>query len=307
MMNRLRGVIPALPTPLTQKGDLDCTGVEKLVDHLFAGGIHGLWVLGSTSEFPSLNEEERETITDICVRKARGRVPVIVGIGHLDFRTLIKNAECAARAGADACFATLPYYYTLDTKEAVEYVRQIAAAVPLPFIFYDNPFSTNVRFTVGAVLEIADLPNVIAIKDSAADFSRFLDVANSLADNVSCSLFQGIDQLAGPAFLFGAAGAVLALASIIPTLFVQLYESAIKGDIGAVKEAQRRVLALCRIYQVNGASTDGSFFAGVKAALEVLGICDRYVANPFSMLPKASMQEVEAILLQAGAEQATNS
>jgi 4-hydroxy-tetrahydrodipicolinate synthase len=289
--------MPALPTPLTEEGRLDEKGLEKLVKHVLAGGVHGLWVLGSTAEFPSLDEQERRTIVEICIREAHDRVPLVVGVGDLDLRKLVRNAEQASKAGAHACFATLPYYYALDLDEAVRYLREVAGMVPLPFVFYDNPFSTNVKFDVKTILEIVELPNLIAIKDSAGDFRRFLEAANSLPENAPGSLLQGLDQLVGPSLLLGGSvGAVLALASVMPTLFVQLYEAATTGNIAQFKDLQRRVLWLCRLYEVKGAATDGAFFAGVKAALEVLGVCGRNVAHPFSAMPASKMPEVEAVL-----------
>jgi 4-hydroxy-tetrahydrodipicolinate synthase len=296
-------VIPALPTPFTSNGQLDEIGLSKLVQHVIAGGVHGLWVLGSTSEFPSLNGNQRDSIVNICVGKAEGQIPVIVGVGDLDERVIIKNSEKAQRAGASACFATLPYYYTLDSAESVQYLRRIASAVSLPFIFYDNPFSTNVRLDPGAMLEVASMPNVVAIKESSTDFRRFIEVAEALAGRAPASLLQGIEQLAGPSLLLGGAGGiVMALASVVPNLFVELYETALTGDVAQLRRLQRQILHLCRLYAVEGAATDGAFFAGLKAALEVVGICARHTAPPFTAMSLEKMIDVEAILAEYQSE-----
>lgn len=297
MTNPIGGIWPALPTPLTEEARLDEKGLQKLVRHVLDGGVRGLWALGSTAEFPALDERERRVIIDICKQEANGKVPVIVGITDLDFATILRRAEQAAGAGADACFATLPYYYTLDFGESVQYLKKLAKASPLPFVFYDNPFSTNVRFDAAGMLEIASIPNLVAIKDSAGDFRRFLEVTNSISNDSNCVLLQGLDQLVGPSLLLTEApGAITALASIMPTLFVQLFHAAESNDLSGFKSNQKRVLALCRLYEVMGAPTDGAFFAGVKAALEVLGICGRQVAYPFEAMPADKMPEVEAVL-----------
>jgi dihydrodipicolinate synthase/N-acetylneuraminate lyase len=296
---KIEGVIPALPTPFTSNGELDEIGLAKLVQHVLAGGVHGLWVLGSTSEFPSLNRVQRDRIVEICGQKGEGRVPIIVGVGDLDERVMIKNSEEAARAGASACFATLPYYYTLDSAESVLYLRRIASAVSLPFVFYDNPFSTNVRLGKDAMLEVASIPNLIAIKESSGDFRRFIEIAETFADASPASLLQGIEQLAGPSLVLGGAcGAVLALASVVPHLFVELYKTALAGDVAQLRRLQRQVLQLCRLYEVKGAATDGAFFAGLKAALEVVGICARHTTFPFSDMPLEKMRDVETILAE---------
>jgi 4-hydroxy-tetrahydrodipicolinate synthase len=300
---KIEGVIPALPTPLTANGQLDEIGLAKLVQHVLAGGVHGLWVLGSTSEFPSLNPNQRSRIVEICVQQAEGRVPIIVGVGDLDERAMIKNSEEVERAGASACFATLPYYYTLDSAESVLYLHRIASAVSLPFVFYDNPFSTNVRLGHDAMLEVASIPNLIAIKESSGDFRRFVEIAEIFAGRASAGLLQGIEQLACPSLLLGGAcGAVLALASVVPHIFVELYKTALAGDVAQLRRLQRQVLRLCRLYEVKGAATDGAFFAGLKAALEVVVICARHTASPFADMPPEKMRDVEAILAEYQSE-----
>ena len=90
---KIEGVIPALPTPFTSTGQLDEIGLARLVQHVAAGGVHGLWALGSTSEFPSLSRSQRDRIVEICVQQAEGRIPIIVGVGDLDERVIIKNSE----------------------------------------------------------------------------------------------------------------------------------------------------------------------------------------------------------------------
>ena len=300
---KIEGVIPALPTPFTSNGQLDEIGLSKLVQHVIAGGVHGLWVLGSTSEFPSLNRNQRDRIVEICVQKVQGRFPVIVGVGDPDERALIKNSEEAQRAGASACFATLPYYYTLDSAESIQYLHRVASAVSLPFVLYDNPFSTNVRLDRDAMLEVASIPNLIAIKESSGDFRRFIEVAETFTGRASASLLQGIEQLAGPSLLLGgASGLVIALASVVPNLFVELYEAAVTEDLVQLRRLQRQVLRLCRLYAVNGATTDGAFFAGLKAALEVVGICARNTAPPFTAMPPEKMIDVETILAEYQSE-----
>jgi 2-dehydro-3-deoxy-D-pentonate aldolase len=300
---KIEGVFPALPTPFTSNGQLDEIGLAKLVQHVIAGGVHGLWILGSTSEFPSLNRTQRDRIVEICVEKAKGRIPVIVGVGDPDERALIKNSEEAQRAGASACFATLPYYYTLDSAESIRYLHRIASAVSLPFVFYDNPFSTNVRLDKDAMLEVASIPNLIAIKESSGDFRRFLEVVQTFADRAPASLLQGIEQLAGPSLLLGgASGVVVALASVVPNLFVELYETALIEDLVQLRRLQRQVLRLCRLYEVKGAATDGAFFAGLKAALEVMGVCERNTAVPFTAMPPEKMTDVEMILAEYQSE-----
>jgi len=296
MNDTMRGIFAALPTPLTTGGDVDAVGLHKLVNYVLAGGVNGLWVLGSTSEFPCLSEEERRVVLTTCIDAARGRVPVIVGVTSLDIRKVSRHAEEAGAAGADACFVVLPFYFTLDRVESVRYIRAVAESVPLPLLLYDNPFASGVRLDADTLLELTKLPNFIGIKDSSGDFSRFQKLVTKLNPSDSWCLLQGMEHLAAPSLVAGAHGAVLAMASIAPDLCAGLHAAVLQGDLSVVDKLHKRMLRLCQLYELTGGPTDGAFFAGVKAALEVLGICSRVLMPPFSPMPVEMMSDVEELL-----------
>jgi 4-hydroxy-tetrahydrodipicolinate synthase len=294
-----RGVIPALPTPLTQNGNVDDQGLQKLVGYVVENGAHNLWVLGSSGEFPALSSQERRQVVDVAVNTVKSiprRVPVLVGVGDNDVRNVIRYAEEAFAIGADACFTMLPFYFCLNSQEAIRYFREIATASPLPVILYDNPTTTKIKLSVAAYQELADCPNIIGLKESSGDFIRFQNLLVTLRGRTSWKFLQGDERLVGPSLLWGADGVVASLASIAPALFVNLYESARKGDSKSVFDLQKRVLSLAKLFELDGVATDGTFFAGVKAALQVLGISGRTVTKPFRALPEKKMVEVEEIL-----------
>jgi dihydrodipicolinate synthase/N-acetylneuraminate lyase len=297
----LGGIFPALPTPMTASGEVDVQGLEKLVDHVVRGGVHGLWVLGSTSEFPALSAADRKLVIEVTLSCAKGRVPAIVGATDNDPRTIIANAKAAQSAGAAACFMTLPYYFIVDQQEAIRHVRQIAAESPLPVFLYDNPPSTGIRLSAETLLEMSECPNLIGLKDSSCDFVRFQNSLVMMRKKRPFKIFQGIDQLAGVSLMLGADGGILALASVAPTLFVRLYNAARANDLENLIALSHQVLQLCRLYQVAGDWTDGAFFMGMKAALQVLGISGRVVSRPFHEMPEDKMAEVEKLLQQCGA------
>jgi dihydrodipicolinate synthase/N-acetylneuraminate lyase len=292
----LGGIFPALPTPMKSGGEVDVRGLEALVDYVIKGGVHGLWVLGSTSEFPVLSAADRKLITDVTLTCAGGRIPVIIGAIDNDVRKIIANAEAAHSAGAAACFITLPFYFIVDQPEAIRFVREIAQNAPLPIVLYDNPPSTQIRLTVETLLEMSGSNNLVAFKDSSSDFVRFQISLLMMGNERSLKMFQGIDQLVAASLMMGGDGAIVALASVAPRLFVKLYAAAKAHDPGTSVDLQNQILQLCTLYSLAGQSTDGAFFAGVKAALEVLGICGRTVSQPFQEMPKNKMREVERLL-----------
>jgi dihydrodipicolinate synthase/N-acetylneuraminate lyase len=298
---RIAGILPALPTPMTSRGEVDVKALERLIEHVIRGGVHALWVLGSTSEFPALSAEERKLVVETAVQTAKGRVPIMVGVIDNDPRKILANASAAQSAGATACFLTLPYYFIVDQREAIRYVHEIAAESPLPFILYDNPPSTGIKLTVETLAAMSESPNLIGLKDSTCDFIRLQNCLATLRKQRAFKILQGIDQLVAASLLMGADGAIVALGSIAPALFVNLYDSARVGDMPRLMSLQARVLRLCRLYSLAAELTDGAFFAGIKGALEVLGISGRAVSRPFCEMPKEKMPEVEALLKECGA------
>ena len=294
-----RGVIPALLTPLTENGAVDDLGLQKLIGYVVESGVHNLWVLGSSGEFPALSSQERRQVVEVAVDTAKDaprRVPVLVGVGDNNVRNVIRYAEEAFSAGADACFTMLPFYFCVNSQEAIRYFREVATASPLPLILYDNPTTTKVKLSAAVYQELADCSSIIGLKESSGDFVRFQNLLVTLRGRTSWKFLQGDERLVGSSLLWGADGVVATLASIAPALLVKLYESARKGDPESVFELQKRVLCLGRLFQLEGEATDGSFFAGVKAALQVLGISGRTVTKPFRALPEEKMVEVERIL-----------
>ena len=232
---------------------------------------------------------DRKLVVEVTLNCAKGRLPAIVGAIDNDPRKIIANAEAAQSAGAAACFMTLPFYFTVDQREAIRHVREIAEAVPLPVVLYDNPPSTGIKLTAETLLEMSECPNLIALKDSSCDFVRFQNSLVVMRKKRTFKIFQGIDQLVGASLLMGGDGAIAALASIAPTLFVKMYQAARANELTNLINLQNRLLQLCKLYAIGGEWTDGAFFMGMKAALQVLGICGRTVSRPFREMPEEKM------------------
>ena len=303
LSGKIKGIIPALPTPLTDDGRVDEQGLATLINYVIEGGVHGIWVLGSSGEFPSFSAEERRRIIEVAVSTARNasrKVFVMVGLTDNDVRTVIRYAEDASSIGADACFVSLPFYFALDPVAALCYFTELAAACHLPLIIYDNPTATGVKLSAKDYYGLLSVPNILGLKDSSSDFARFQDLILTLGPRCRWTFLQGDERLVGASLLCGSNGSVAALASIAPSLFVNMYECAIKKNVDGVVELQTKVLSLIRLLDLNGDSSDGMFFAGLKAALQVLGISGRTVAKPFRTLPEGEMVQIERILRDCG-------
>ena len=147
----MNGIIPPLVTPLKDRNTLDRDGLERLVERLVTGGVHGLFIIGTTGEGPSLSYRlRRELITETC-KIVRGRLPVFVGVTDTAFVESVNIAKHSADAGADALVAAPPYYLPEAQPELLEYIRHLLPEMPLPFYFYNMPSLTKVSFDIDTV------------------------------------------------------------------------------------------------------------------------------------------------------------
>jgi len=293
---RIHGIIPGLPTPLTDDRRVDGPALQKLVRHVVDGGVHGLYLHGSISESVALNPEERREIVQICVDEVAGTIPVMVGIGNNDLRQVVANAEEAKALGADICSLVSPHYFILTEAEAIAFFEQTADYSPLPILIYNNAFSTNLKLSAKALVQLSAHPNIIGVKDSTADFILFQEFYFHLGHQPAWRLIVGDDRLVAAGLLMGGHGAVVAWANIYPELFVRLYDAARNGDIRTAFDLQKRICVLEKIFEVQGPATDGAFLSGVKAVLEIIGVGGRQVTAPFERIPDKLMPEIERLL-----------
>ena len=292
----LKGIFPAMFTPITERGEVDESGLRRLVQYLLSAGVHGLFVLGSCGEFPAFSSEERRGIVEKVVDEVKGNVPVIVGTSGESTGKTILNTKIAGQVGADAAVILPPYYFTSTQEEIVDHFRAVLAETDIPVMIYNNPFSARVKISLDTLETLSGEESVVAIKDSTGDFGFHEQLVNTLA-GVNVRIFQGDERLAAASILIGTDGGTLGLASIAPRLFVDIYEAAKAGDYNRAFQLQYEANSLLEIFEVVGA-TDGSFFAAGKAALQLLGICGPWVSRPFRPLTEEQVLQVEQVLRQ---------
>lgn len=282
----LRGIIPPMLTPLSDRDTLDAAGLERLIEHILAGGVHGLFILGTTGEGPSLSYRLRcELIERVCEQVA-GRVPVLVGISDTSLVESVNLADYAADAGARAVVLAAPYYFPAGQAELLQYVAHIAAELPLPVFLYNMPSHTKLSFEPETVRRLMDIPNVVGLKDSSADMVYFHKVRRLAAGRPDWTLLMGPEELLAEAVLLGAHGGISGGANLCPRLYVDLYQAASRGDTGRVTELQAKVMQIRRtIYSV--ADHGAAVIAGLKCALSCLGVCNDFMAEPFRRLGDA--------------------
>jgi 4-hydroxy-tetrahydrodipicolinate synthase len=290
---RIQGIIPPVATPMQANEDLDLPRLKWFIDRLLGARVHGIFVLGTNSEFYALDEREKQEVIATAVQHVRGRVPVYAGTGAESTREVIRLTRMAEREGVQGVSIITPYFVLPNQQEIFDHYRRIAEQTALPVILYNNPATCGgVKIDVDTCVRLAEIGNILAIKDSSGDLQNTNEMIRAVPDRFS--VLMGRDTLIAQAMLFGARGAVPATANVAPRLVVDIYEAAARGDVAAARAAQ------LRLNPVRLGLALGTQPSGVKGALEILGESIGPCRSPVGPLTPASQQKMRAALLQAG-------
>ena len=275
------GIIPPMITPLSGRDALDTDGLARLVERMIAGGVSGIFALGTSGEAPSLSGRLRREVVEQTCRCAAGRVPVLVGITDTSLVESARLAQDAARSGAAAVVTSAPFYFPAGQPELREYLEQLLPELPLPLMLYNMPSMTKTSFHPSTIEWALDQPAIIGLKDSSGDLVYFRKMQYlAAARRPDWSLLVGPEDLLAEAVLLGGHGGINGGANLHPRLYVDLYEAARTGDLERVRALATQVMALSEaLYSVGHFGS--AIIKGIKCALSVLGVCDDFMAPPF--------------------------
>jgi 4-hydroxy-tetrahydrodipicolinate synthase len=290
---KIRGIIPPVATPMQENEDLDLPRLRWFLDHLITEGVHGVFVLGTNSEFYALDEREKQEVIATAVAHVDRRVPVYAGTGAESTREALRLTRLAEREGADGVSVITPYFISPTQQEIYDHYRKIAESTSLPVILYNNPATCGgLKIDVDTVARLAELSNVLGIKDSSGDLQNTNEYVRVVPQRFA--VLQGRDTLIYPSLICGARGAVPASANVAPALCARVYEAFLEGENDDAMKAQLQ-LNLVRM-SLGLATAPG----GVKAALALLGAPIGPSRSPVSPLPAAQKQKMREALGQAG-------
>ena len=297
-----KGIIPPMITPLKDMETLDVAGLERLVEHVLNGGVHGLFVLGTTGEAQSLSYKLRYEVIERTCRLVNGRVPVLVGITDTSLTESVKMAEKAASCGVSAVVSAAPYYFTPAQPELIDFYMELAERLPLPMFLYNMPSHVKVMMEPSTVRAIAQHPNVIGLKDSSANMIYFHTLIQLMKDRPEFTLLMGPEELTGEAVMMGGHGGVNGGANIFPKLYVDMYNAALAKDVDRLNELQTRIMRICNTIYKIGRNGGSSYLKGVKCSCSLLGICSDYLALPYQRFEAPERLKVRQYLEDLGAE-----
>lgn len=267
-------------TPLRSRDELDVPGLERLIERILAGGVSGLFILGTTGEGPSLSYRLRRDLIERTCKQVNKRVPVLVGITDTAFVESVNVAKAAADFGADALVAAPPYYMPEGQPELQEYLEHLVAELPLPLFIYNMPALTKVSFELETVRSAMDNPRIIGLKDSSCNMIYFHQALELTRRRPDWPVLMGPEEMLFDAVLAGGHGGVSGGANLFPKLYVKLVEAARAGDVCRARELHQLILRVSgSLYRIGRHSS--SIIKGIKCALACLGVCDDFMAEPF--------------------------
>jgi len=285
-------------TPLLGRDQLDVPGLERVLERVIAGGVHGVFILGTTGEAPSLSYRLRREVIDRTCQFVRGRVPIIVGITDTSVVEAINLARHAAAAGAQAVVTAAPYYFPEGQPELIEWAQKLVPDLPLPVYFYNMPQMTKVVFEPETIRLLTQLTGIAGLKDSSGDlnyYQKLVEVAKARPD---WRVFVGPDLLLVETLRLGGHGGVNGGAQIDPGLLVGLYDATLRGDQVAVERLQARLVQLGEVYKVGRHAS--TVIKGVKCALNLMGICSGELAEPLRAFNEPERRKVAERLTALG-------
>ena len=287
----IHGVIPPLLTPLTARDELDVAGLERLLEHVVAGGVHGIFVLGTTGEGPSLSYKVRRDLISNSARILNSRVPLYVGITDTSLVEALHLADFSSEHGAKAVVAAAPFYFPAGQTELTHWYNQLLDDLPLPLILYNMPGCTKIEIAHETMLSLMHHDKVVGMKDSSGDWDYLAKAIELAAKELSdWPVLVGPEHLLADTVRAGGAGGVAGGANLAPRLYVDLYEAAKSGDEVEVQRLQAIVMQLQELYQYG--KYGSSVVKGLKCVLEMRGICSGLLAAPFDVFLEPERQKV---------------
>jgi 4-hydroxy-tetrahydrodipicolinate synthase len=303
----LHGIVPPVVTPLTTDMQVDEPSLRRVVRHLVDGGVHGLFVLGSSSEVVFLDAARRAEVIRIAVDEAAGRVPVIAGVIDIATDRCIQHARQARELGVDGLVLTAPFYTRTSQAEIVDHFLYVRDAVDLPLIAYDIPVCVNIKLERDTLRKLYERKAIVALKDSSGDDGNMRMVMRDFAAHPDFAILTGSEITVDCALLGGAHGAVPGLANVDPAGYVRLYDAAKNGDWVAARAEQERLIELFEIVFQGfpDTSRNASGVGGFKTAMQMMGIIThRHMNRPNAVLSDEHAARVRAIVDKSGLLQA---
>jgi len=282
MRQAFTGVGTALVTPFTKSAALDEAAVRRLGRRQIDAGIHFLCPCGTTGESPTLTDAEKLRIVEILVAEAGGRVPILAGAGGYNTKEVIELAREMEKRGASGFLSVTPYYNKPTQEGLYQHYKAIADSTALPIVVYNVPGRTGVNVEIATLARLAQIPNIVGVKEASGNVTQMVDVCRSVPDRFL--VLSGDDALTLPLMSVGGRGIISVASNEIPAEMAQMVEAAERNDFAAARAVHDRIVALMQINFIEANPVP------VKAAMAAMGLLEETYRLPMCP-PKPESRE----------------
>lgn len=285
----IQGTGVALVTPFHKQGNVDFTSYEKLIEYVINGGVDYLVCMGTTSEYPTLNNQEILACLEFAIEVNANRVPIVLGMGGNDTRTLVDHIKKTDFSNVSAILSVTPYYNKPNQKGLYAHYKAVAEASSVPVILYNVPGRTGVNITAETCLQLAnDFPNIIGIKEASGNIMQCMDILANKPQNFT--VVSGEDALVMPLMSLGMQGVISVTANALPQQMSEMVNLCLKSNYKKAKIIHEELLPFSKAIFEEGNPV------GIKAALEILGICQNNLRLPLVKSSKSLYSKIQSIL-----------
>jgi 4-hydroxy-tetrahydrodipicolinate synthase len=288
----ITGSLVAIVTPMLEDGRLDIPRFKSLIDWHIAEGTDGIVVVGTTGESPTVGFDEHKELIHVAVAHAAGRIPIVAGTGANSTAEAIELTESAKRAGAAACLSVVPYYNKPTQEGLYRHFRTIAEAVEIPNILYNVPGRTVADLANETTLRLAQVPNIVGIKDATGSMERGTDLVKRAPPGFA--VYSGDDASGLALVLMGGHGVISVTANVAPRLMHEMCAAALAGEVVRAREANYRLLGLHKQLFVEANPIP------VKWAVAQIGLVEGGIRLPLTPLAAQHHEAVREAMREAG-------
>lgn len=288
-----RGVYPAVTTQFAADFSVDLAACQRVQTALVDDGVNGLVLLGTVGENNSLQADEKRAVLRVAVEALRGRVPLVTGVSELTTDRAVQYAKDAEAIGVDGLMVLPAMVYVPTPEELFAHLKAVAQATSLPVMLYNNPPAYRVSIDIGTLERLAEIPNVVAVKESAPDPRRITDIINRFGDRFT--LMAGLDDVALEDMMLGASGWVSGLTSAFPRESVAMVKAAERGDWIEARRIYRWFMPLLHL------DAEHDLVQSIKLAEQIMGRGSERVRMPRLPLSGQRRAEVTRMVEQCAA------
>lgn len=288
----LKGSLVALITPMHADGSVNYTQLASLTEWHIANGTDAIVAVGTTGESATLSVEEHLKVIETVIKTSAGRIPVVAGAGANNTREAVALAQAAQKLGADYTLSVVPYYNKPSQEGIYQHFKTIAESADIPMIVYNVPGRTVVDMCNDTILRLAELPNIVGVKEASGSIGRMIPLINSVPEGFA--VYSGDDPTGMAAILCGGQGIINVAGNVAPKLFSEMCHHALDGNIAAARETNKRLFPL---YSVMFSEPSP---AVPKWMASRLGVCAEHVRLPILPLSKEGQVKVQAALKASG-------